>query len=238
MTCSLPTLPLIKRSAAILVVLLSAASQAEAAVIVYDNFGPANGGNDYDTASGWGVQTGPPSFNNFTVGDTFTPSTTGTLSDITVALEFIQGVNAATVSLRADTGGVPGAVLESWTVSSLPPADGTFHTPTTVSDVTNVPLNAGTHYWVVIAATANSSRLEWMFIDSGIGARSHAGSIDLGASWETLLSTQGAFRVTENLSTSAVPEPASLALWSIGVLGIAVAGYLRRPGLFQSEARS
>jgi hypothetical protein len=201
--------------AAVSILLLAAANGVRADVIAYSSFGPGNGGNDYNTGLGWTVGN-DFSGDNIAVGESFTPSQTGTLSKIVVALQFVAGTNAGTISLRADAGGVPGAVLESFNVGSLPTDDGAFHTPTTVNDALNVPLVAGTTYWVVASASATDS-LAWMFSDSATG--NHATSFDGGATWFANPDSQGAFRVTENLPT--VPEPSSLTVLSIGLVMLA-----------------
>src|SRR5437016_12779518 len=78
-------------------------ASARADVVVYNNFGAANGGNDYQTSVGWTVGN-DFSGNNVAIGETFTPANTGTLSQIILALEYVAGPNAGTVSLRADSG--------------------------------------------------------------------------------------------------------------------------------------
>jgi hypothetical protein len=202
---------------ACLSVLLAVATSARADIIVYNNFGA---GDSYQTSVGWTVGN-DFSGDNIAIGETFTPSTTGTLSRIVVALNYAFGTNAATISLQADAGGVPGAVLESFSVSNLPPLDGNYQTPTTVTDATNAALVAGTPYWVVASTTTDSS-LGWMLSDSATG--SHATSFDGGATWSATTDSQAAFRVTENVPQS-VPEPSTFALLGIGM---AAGGWLRR----------
>jgi hypothetical protein len=200
-------------------------ASARADVIVYNNFGAGNGGNDYQTAVGWTVGN-DFSGDNVAIGEKFTPSTTGTLSQIILALEYVAGPNAGTVSLRADNAGVPGATLESFSVSSLPPSDSNFHTPLDLVSVTQPALSAGTPYWIV-ASTTIASSLSWMFNNTSATA-SHATSFDGGTTWVANNDTQGAFRVTENLRvTTGVPEPSTLALLSIG-LGAFASKRLRR----------
>jgi hypothetical protein len=99
---------------------LAAAGGARAAFVAYNNFGPGNGGLDYNVNGGIFLGSTRKGTNEAD-GVQFTPSQTGTLSQITVALEYISGANAATVSLRADAGGLPGAVLESFNLTDLPP---------------------------------------------------------------------------------------------------------------------
>jgi hypothetical protein len=207
----------IKRLCAVVaawILLLTTASGVRAG-IVYSNFGA---GNSYNTSVGWTLGN-DFSGDNIAVGDTFTVSQTGTLSQITVALTFDFGVNAATISLRSDLGGTPGAVLESWSVSSLPPDNGNPQPLTTVTDVSNAALVAGTNYWVVVSTTA-SSGVTWMWNNIGTGgnpvAGNHATSYDGGSTWSASNDSQSAFSVTENLPTASTPEPGTLTLLTIG----------------------
>jgi hypothetical protein len=211
---------------AFLTVLLAAANDARADFTVYSNFSP---GQSYNTTSGWLVGNDFGG-DNIAVGDTFTASQTGTLSQITVALEyFSSGPNAATVSLRSDAGGTPGGVLESWSLTNLPTDDGNFHTPTTVTDSTNAALTAGASYWVVVSTSA-SSAMSWQWNNTGGGGvtGNHATSYDGGATWFASADTQGAFSVTENVPTNVVPGPSTLSLLIVGLGALAGPRLLRR----------
>src|SRR5262249_4736271 len=148
--------------------------------VVYNNFGAGNGGLDYNTGSYHTLGNAPNPAENWVAGEKFTPSQTGSLSQITIALLYLGGTNAGTVSLRADNAGLPGAVLESFSVTSLPSGDGHFHAPLTVTDTLNQPLVAGTPYWVV-ASTTTSSHLAWNL--NNTGATSDAISSDGGTTW-------------------------------------------------------
>lgn len=209
---------------AFLLLLMAAANPARADFTVYSNFGPGNGGQDYNTGTGWTVGN-DFSGDDYAVGDSFTAQA-GTLSTITLALEFSAGPNAATVSLCSDAGGVPDGVLESWTVSNLPPLDGSFHTPLTVTDSTNTVLQAGTTYWVVVSTSATSS-LAWNWNNTG-AVVNHAEAPD-GATWFASPDTQGAFSVTESGGQNpTAPEPSTLTLLTLGVGALAGYGLRRR----------
>jgi PEP-CTERM motif len=209
---------LLKRPCAIvaaLAILLVTASDAKADILVFNNFGS---GDSYQNAAGWLVGN-DFSGNNIAVGETFTAGTTGTLSQIKLALEFVAGANAGTVTLRSDSGGAPGAVLESWSVSSLPVDDGAHHTPITLTDSLSLSLAAGTSYWVV-ASTSTNSTLTWQWSNTATG--NLATSFDGGATFSTGVDTQSAFAVSELQSnTATTPEPSTLALLTIGTAALA-----------------
>lgn len=84
----------------------------------------------------------------------FTPSVNATVTRIGVAISYISGDNEVAVSLNADSGGLPGASLGSFTLSNLP---GLGECCTTeVENITGVPVTAGTPYWIVVQTTTPS----------------------------------------------------------------------------------
>lgn len=87
------------------------------------------------------------------------------LRRVELALLWIQGPNAFTVSLRADAAGVPGDVLHTFQSTDAPPADPpccAFFKAATAG----VALSAGTIYWIVAKADGASAG-EWDFNNIG-----------------------------------------------------------------------
>jgi PEP-CTERM motif len=209
--------------------LLTTADGARADIITdYNNFNAGqNGGYGYNPLSSWLV--GGDGSINVAVGQVFTAKATGTLDQITLALDYFStGTNQGTISFRSDNGGVPGTVLENFKVSGLPTANGGLLPPTTVTDVRDLMLTAGTNYWVVVF-TAKADNLAWMWNDTG-AMGPQADSFTGGTPpWGTSLETAGAFSVTEVTVSDPdpvpVPEPPTLALLSLG--GLALAGWRR-----------
>jgi len=133
-----------------------------AATTIYSNFGP---GGVYDGPAT--VVAGATSAAYFSVvGQAFTPSGNYQLSQIDLALLFISGTNSTTVSLKADAGGLPGALLATWSVSSLP-AIGTCCIVQTFTPSSTIFLSAGTQYWIVAAPGASDTFVGWVWNSTG-----------------------------------------------------------------------
>src|SRR5690349_5169850 len=83
--------------------------------IIFNTFGPGHSSN---CCSGWG-ESGSGTQAPDIVAMAFTPSVTSALGTIEVAIGW--GGNASkqyTLALMSDNGGLPGSVLESWSVTS------------------------------------------------------------------------------------------------------------------------
>jgi hypothetical protein len=81
-------------------------------------------------------------------GVAFTPTKSTTIRTISVALGYVSGTNAATISLYTDSGGVPGKALVSQDVTDIANV-GTCCSYSTIK-ARGVALTAGTQYWVVV----------------------------------------------------------------------------------------
>jgi hypothetical protein len=107
-------------------------------------------------------------------------------------LHYESGTDGAVISLLKDSGGVPGSLLESWTVTNLP--TGVPPTPTTVTDTQGVKLEAGKQYWVAVQPPG-ADTLVWWWNGQGLAG----GMANNGTYWQSLNSTEGlpAFSVIE-----------------------------------------
>jgi hypothetical protein len=206
---------------AILVALPTPAS----AEIVFSNFGP---GNSYDVDAAW-VVAGPTSEapdrpSAWAFG--FTPSGNFALTQIDIAMSNSSAPISVTVSLDQATGGLPGATIESWTLTSLPvfpPDPGAVQT---VVPVSTVPLDSGTEYWLVATAAGET-------IDSwnvALGGPNAPAALDTGSGWALqppLNEPFGAFDVQGN----AIPESSTWAMMLLGFAALGFVGYRQTRGV-------
>ena len=149
------------------------------------------------------------------VADPFSPTVSGGLGSIDLALSAISGTGLVTVSI--ETGAVPTTVIETVTVAA--PAVASL---VNVSSVLHPGLTAGNNYWLVVGTTGNLVVDWWVNIfprNTDFEFPSGGGwNNSTGASW-------GAFDLQ-----SAAPEISSGVLSGIGmlVLGAVVARHKSR----------
>jgi hypothetical protein len=200
------------------------ARQADANII-YSDFGPGNTfgatGREVEGTSEFGGGNNP--------AYTFTPTASGTVSQIDLALVVSSGsvvaslwtaaTGCGTGAFSGSCGGlVPTTELGSWTAPS-PSLD-----ISTISGITGVSLTAGTKYYLQLSAGSPTTVAEWF--DNSVGASGTLYQCGGSNSTFTLClgyatigtATIGAFDILS--ASSSVPEPASLALFSMAVVGL------------------
>jgi len=205
---------------------LAAASSAGAQIVVFDNFGA---GNAYNIALGWAE--GTVSGTDYFQGAQFSPSASGTLDKIELALSLDSGTNSAKVYLVGDSSGQPntGDVLESWTTTSMGQF-GNNNPPLVFPSVAHPMLSNGTPYWIYVDATGHNppTSAVWNFNNTG-GNGNHAMSTNSGATWYVFSNvTQGAFRVTVQGPGGATPVPAAPVVSAIGAAVYGVCFFRKR----------
>jgi hypothetical protein len=202
--------------------LFAAPAVSRADVVLFTNFGA---GFSYNTGAGNFVGNAfDGSGNNYAEGDTFTPTTSANFSTLDIALScFLACPDNLTVSLDKNNAGVPGAVLESFTVAG--PSLGAFgaNNPPVALTAVGPPilLTAGTPYWVTVSADLNDS-ITWNWNSTG-DTSSQAISTDGGTTWFAPSGlTPGAYQVNGTPVTTVVPEPGALVLLTTVLLLLAL----------------
>lgn len=150
----------------------------------------------------------PGAFNSMAMA--FTPAVQATLTSIDVAISWASGTNSVVLTLNSDNSGVPGGVLESWTLNSLP-SFGFCCTAEVATAVSAVSLASGTQYWVTVAPGATDTRAIWTNTNTnGLLADQET----LGGPFIPGNATLSAFSVNGDL---AAPEPISFLLVAGGL---------------------
>jgi hypothetical protein len=137
-------------------------------------------------SGGWAVL-GANSFSGFFPFErpafAFTAGGDYRFSELDVAVTLLGGTNAITVDLMTDSGNLPGAALESWSVTGLPLFDpSSCCSLEKLSDAAGtsagpITLSAGSQYWVAVGPGGDDTFAIWNFNNIGAGG---LGSSDTG----------------------------------------------------------
>jgi len=174
---------------------------------IFTDLGPG-----YDPSIGWTVS-GSTSAEviAYDAAGTFTSSGSYAVTQIDLGIGNVSGTNGATVELTTDNSGVPGTVLQTWNISSLPDFGSTSTTLTTISGITGIDISAGTYFLVVLPGDSSTwDAWNW----NSTGATGLGGSTGYLAAGNT----EPAFDVLG--SSISAPEPSSLILLGTGLLGL------------------
>jgi hypothetical protein len=114
-------------------------------------------GTGYYCCEGWTVS-GPSSAigETFWSADQITPTSNGRVTKLVVGVGYVTGNNAAELAIYKDAAGVPGRMLWSGDVTSLP-TFGASSTVTATAAVTGVRIRASKPFWVSVQTDSNSS---------------------------------------------------------------------------------
>ena len=195
---------------------LTAPATNAAPITAFSTFGPPGSmfasGTNYD---GY-IESGPTSATSpsyYSQGDEFSVSTSGALSTISIALTSISGTNDAHLFIANDSGRVPGAILESLTLTNLPKFTTSSYTPEIITSVNHPFLTAGTRYFLYEAETGDEDN-SWNICDR-LSQGFHTISTNGGPYSRPLAqgveSTPGAFSV----QVDAVPEASTTVIFGL-----------------------
>ena len=224
-----PTFPNSALRAALTAQARLGAASVPASAPEISNLGP---GNTYEGALGYGIARSGGFIDEIAAG--FTPSATFTPTQIQVGITHLSGANSAMLSLEGSAPcqhlfAPPGSTcpddrpLATFALTGLPQFGSTdVIKPAQIVGVTEpVRLIEGTEYWIVAGPTnaSTNSTMRWNLNNVG---QSGSGASNVGFGWLPFFGSDAtpAFAVA--------PEPATLGLMVLGLLGAGFAGRRRR----------
>lgn len=182
--------------------------------IIFSNF--SAGSPSFDTNTG--ITLNDSGGNDLKTSLSFVPSATYRLTqlDLVTSLASVSETNLLDLTISSDSGGNPGAVLETFTFNGSMGVLGTNPSILTATSVLNPFLVNGSTYWITAEAAPNA-RVVWNFNNQ---SPNDTGLVDQfsGGSWSSRSLTRGVFDVQGTLSNT--PEPGSIMLLGAGLVGL------------------
>jgi hypothetical protein len=132
---------------------------------------------------------GPQSFlgTAYWIAIPFTPTANYTVNQLRASVAWGEdGTEGVTLSLNADSSGLPGSVLFGRNLTTLGDF-GDCCTLAVASDATGVPITAGTQYWVVASTSASTATTfdAWAFNSTDMRDYTYAGYNSTSGTWST-----------------------------------------------------
>lgn len=88
----------------------------------------------------------------------FTPTANMTVKKVEASVVWAEGTNEVVLSLNSDSSGLPGAVIEKWTVKNLATI-GTCCQLATGKSKAGIPVTQGTQYWVAVTTNSKDANI-------------------------------------------------------------------------------
>jgi hypothetical protein len=214
-----------KRLTGSLVACLAALAGPARADVLYSSLGP---GESYQQFSQWAEEGPAAPLGPVRQAEAFTVGGTDTVFDSArLAVSLRTGANKIDVRLYNTVGGQPGTVIETMHFVGQMPHFGDFgsgHLLTLQSELHPL-LRAGETYWLLPLASGDTAA-GWNWNNQGRNGP-HAGSSQVEPmSWTLSKRIQAAFEV--NGTPSPAPEPSTLALAGVGLVGVVGYAWRRR----------
>ena len=178
----------------------------------------------YSSSDGYAVGYFSPADPDEVIASPFIASETGTLTDAQLALAVFSGSPSVTVYIESDVSGAPGAILDTLTPTET---IGNAFSLVEFTCSTCSTLTAGTEYFLVAQNTVAGSAANWALLNGVLGTLD---SNEIGSAtgpWQEAPDNYiPAFEVDGEVN-GAVPEPSSIFLLGIGLLGILGVGGIK-----------
>jgi len=200
--------------------LLFVASEARADTIVFSNFGP---GMTFNQLQGIGVTGSGDVFGGFIPAYAFTPTETFTFSSAQLPMNLVTGPNHFQVLLMTSSGGLPGTIIETITLTDAVPM---FPPQIVVANSALHPvLTAGTQYWLAVFAPEPTTFGIWNHSFDDFSTPQARGFVSPTGPWvETNILIKPAFQI----NGEPVPEPSTMLLLGTGLASLGTAIRKRR----------
>jgi len=196
--------------------LLFVASEARADTIVFSNFGP---GMTFNQLQGIGVTGSGDVFGGFIPAYAFTPTETFTFSSAQLPMNLVTGPNHFQVLLMTSSGGLPGNIIETITVSA-PTSAGIV----TANSALHPVLTSRTQYWLAVFAPEPNTFGIWNFSLNDFSTPQALAFNSPTGPWVLNNVNRSAFQI----NGEPVPEPSTMLLLGTGLAALGTAVRKRR----------